>query len=164
MIIDSYRFLPRSFRPIYENPTPDGTDPVWAPFEKRLGNSRIALLTSSGMYLDESQVSFDLDRERSEPTWGDPSFRVIPKPLDRIGLAHLHISHDDILADPNIALPIDRLLDAEERRVIGEVAPRHYSVMGFQGASLEGWREIAAPGIIDLLHEDEVDGLILAPV
>jgi len=162
--IDSYRFLPRSFRPFYENPTPDGTDPVWAPFDKRLGSSRIALLTSSGMYLENGHEAFDLDRERAEPTWGDPSFRVIPKPWQRIALAHLHISHDDILADPNIALPIDRLADAEERRVIGEAARRHYSVMGFQGAGLEGWREIAAPGIIDLLHQDEVDGLILAPV
>lgn len=164
MIVDSYRFLPRSFRPIYENPQVDGTDPVWTPFEKRLSDSRIALLTSSGMYLTDEQDSFDLERERTEPTWGDPTFRSIPQDLSRIGLAHLHISHDDILTDPNIALPVDRLAELAEDGVIGEVAPRHLSVMGFQGASLEGWREIAAPGIIDLLHEDEVDGLILAPV
>ena len=55
MIIDSYRFLPRSFRPLYEHPEPDGTDAVWSPFEKRLSDARIALLTSSGMYLANSQ-------------------------------------------------------------------------------------------------------------
>ncbi|NNC41024.1 MAG: hypothetical protein HKN95_10065 [Acidimicrobiia bacterium] len=164
MIVDSYRFLPRSFRPIYENPQVDGTDPVWTPFEKRLSDSRIALLTSSGMYLTDEQDSFDLERERAEPTWGDPTFRPMPQDLSSIGLAHLHISHDDILTDPNIALPVDRLAELAKDGVIGEVAPRHLSVMGFQGGSLEGWREIAAPGIIDLLHEDEVDGLILAPV
>lgn len=164
MIVDSYRFLPRSFRPIYENPEPHGSDQVWASFEKRLSDSRIAILTSSGMYLEETQQPFDLERERAEPTWGDPSFRVIPAPVDEIGLAHLHISHDDILADPNIALPVDRLAELARSGIVGEVAPRHLSVMGFQGTSLEGWRDIAAPGIIDLLHEDEVDGLILAPV
>lgn len=164
MIVDSYRFLPRSFRPIYENPETDGTDPVWTPFEKRLSDSRIALLTSSGMYLTDEQDSFDLERERAEPTWGDPTFRSMQQDLSSISLAHLHISHDDILADPNIALPVDRLAELAANGVIGEVAPRHISVMGFQGVSLEGWREIAAPGIIDLLHEDEVDGLILAPV
>ena len=164
MIVDSYRFLPRSFRPIYENPQVDGTDPVWTPFEKRLSDSRIALLTSSGMYLADEQDPFDLERERAEPTWGDPTFRSMPQDLSSVGLAHLHISHDDILSDPNIALPVDRLAELAEDGVIGEVAPRHLSVMGFQGVSLEGWREIAAPGIIDLLHEDEVDGLILAPV
>ena len=164
MIVDSYRFLPRSFRPIYENAKPDGTDPVWAPFEKRLSDSRIALLTSSGMFLEDSHEPFDLDRERAEPTWGDPSFRAIPAPMETVGLAHLHISHDDILADPNIALPIDRLAEAAAGGVIGGVAPQHISVMGFQGASLEGWRELTAPAVIELLHRDEVDGLILAPV
>ena len=164
MIVDSYRFLPRSFRPIYENAQPHGTDPVWAPFEKRLGDSRIALLTSSGMFVEDIQEPFDLDRERAEPTWGDPSFRVIPTQMGTIGLAHLHISHDDILADPNIALPIDRLAEAAADGRIGEVAPQHISVMGFQQEGLEGWRELTAPGIIELLHRDEVDGLILAPV
>lgn len=164
MNIDSYRFLPRSFRPIYENPQPDGTDPVWAQSAKRLSERRIALLTSSGMYLADEQESFDLERERENPTWGDPTFRAIPTSASDISLAHLHISHDDILADPNIALPVDRLAEAEAEGMIGGVAPRHVSVMGFQGASLEGWREVAAPGIIELLHEDEVDGLILAPV
>lgn len=164
MIIDSFRFLPRSFRPIYENPTPDGTDPVWAPFEKRLSEAKIALLTSSGMFLEGSQEPFDLERERTEPTWGDPTFRIIPAESGPIGIAHLHISHEDIFDDPNIALPIDRLGEMVDEGVVGTVAQRHLSVMGFQGVSIEGWRSEAAPGIIDLLHEDEVDGLILAPV
>lgn len=164
MIVDSYRFLPRSFRAIYENPETDGTDPVWTPFEKRLSDSRIALLTSSGMYLAHSQEPFDLEREKANPTWGDPGFREIPTASTSVSLAHLHINHDDILSDPNIALPVDRLAELVAQGVVGEVAPRQTSVMGFQGASIEGWRKIAAPGIIDLLHEDEVDGLILAPV
>ncbi|MGA7911115.1 MAG: hypothetical protein WCC30_06160, partial [Candidatus Dormiibacterota bacterium] len=79
MIVDSYRFLPRSFRPLYEGrgPLPGEEAPVWAPFEKRLASSSIALLTSAGIFVNGDQASFDLDHERSHPEWGDPSWRAI---------------------------------------------------------------------------------------
>src|SRR5205807_8785339 len=66
VIVDSYRFLPRSFRPLYEGrgPFPGEEGPVWAPFEKRLSESRIALLASAGLYLTSSQASFDVEREQ----------------------------------------------------------------------------------------------------
>ncbi|HSS92718.1 MAG TPA: hypothetical protein VLR46_01880, partial [Candidatus Dormibacteraeota bacterium] len=78
MIVDSYRFLPRSFRPLYEGrgPFPGEDAPVWAPFEKRLAASRIALLTSAGLRL-KSQPPFDVEREQDNPEWGDPSWRSI---------------------------------------------------------------------------------------
>lgn len=42
VIVDSDRFLPRSFRPYYEGRGPfHGEDePVWAPFEKRLSEAK----------------------------------------------------------------------------------------------------------------------------
>jgi hypothetical protein len=36
--------------------------------------------------------------------------------------------------------------------------------MGYQEAGLEGWRRETAPAVVDLLRDDGVDGLILAPV
>jgi len=50
MVVDSYKFLPRSFRPLYEGRGPFSGEegPVWAPFEKRLAGAPIALLTSAG--------------------------------------------------------------------------------------------------------------------
>src|SRR5205807_3035063 len=80
VIVDSYRFLPRSFRPLYEGrgPFPGEVSPVWAPFEKRLSASRIALLTSAGVYMKQGQQAFDLEREDANPEWGDPTWRVIP--------------------------------------------------------------------------------------
>src|SRR5579864_5264221 len=80
VVVDSFRFLPRSFRPLYEGrgPFPGEEAPVWAPFGKRLAESRIALLTSAGLYLKRSQPSFDLAREQARPDWGDPSWRAIP--------------------------------------------------------------------------------------
>ena len=168
MIVDSYRFLPRSFIPMYEGSTPAPGDdgPVWAPFEKRLAEARIALLTSAGMYLDGEQPPFDAEREKAEPTWGDPTHRVLPASLEgpALGMMHLHINHEDVLADPEIALPLGGLATLVAEGRVGSVAPRHVSVMGYQQAGLEVWRRETAPAIVELLRDQGTDGLILAPV
>lgn len=167
MIVDSYRFLPRSFRPLYEGrgPFPGDEEPVWAPFEKRLADSRIALLTSAGFYLRGSQAPFDLDGERERPEWGDPSMRIIPSGLDSgtIGCAHLHINDADLVADPDIALPAGLLATLAAEGVIGAAADQHVAVMGYQDRRLKDWRDSTAPAIIELLRAQQVDGLILAP-
>jgi hypothetical protein len=167
VIVDSFRFLPRSFRPIYEGrgPFPGEEAPVWAPFAKRLASSRIALLTSAGMYLESSQASFDLEREQNNPEWGDPSWRSIPanaNPTD-IGVAHLHINSSDIKADPEIALPA-RLLDQfVSEGMVGSATAEHLSVMGYQDRRLEGWRNETLPELVAKLRDQQADGLILAP-
>ena len=120
MIIDSFKFLPRSFRPLYEGRGHhQGEDaPVWTPFQKRLAESRIALLTSAGIFLKQSQPSFDLEHEQSHPDWGDPSWRAIPASTQAadLGVAHLHINDEDLLADPEIALPGATAGRARERK------------------------------------------------
>ena len=167
MNVDSYRFLPRSFRPFYEGrgSFAGEEEPVWAPFEKRLQESRIALLTSAGLYVKKSQAPFDLERERANPTWGDPSWRAIPAAAVSadLGVAHLHINDADLLADPEIALPAGLLEELAADRVIGGAAAEHISVMGYQDRSLEGWRDTTAGEVIAHLRSQGVDGLILAP-
>jgi D-proline reductase (dithiol) PrdB len=170
VIVDSFKFLPRSFRPLYEGrgPFPREDAPVWAPFEKRLGESRIALLTSAGIYLKHSQPAFDLEREKTQPEWGDPSWRAIPASTQAAGIAvaHLHINDEDLLADPEIALP-KRLLEqlaSEGEGVVGEAVAEHVSVMGYQDRSLEGWRSTTASQLVAHLQGQGADGLILAPV
>jgi D-proline reductase (dithiol) PrdB len=168
VIVDSYRFLPRSFIPLYRGATPaPGEDgPVWAPFEKRLGQARIALLTSAGLYLEGQQPPFDGEREKAQPTWGDPTHRVLPATLEAadLGMMHLHLNHEDVLADPEIALPLGGLAALVAGGRVGSVAPHHVSVMGYQQAGLEVWRQETAPAIVELLRSQETDGLILAPV
>ena len=168
MVVDSFKFLPRSFRPLYEGrgPFPGEEAPVWAPFEKRLAQSRIALLTSAGIYLKRSQPPFDLEREKTSPEWGDPSWRAIPastQPAD-IGVAHLHINDEDLLADPEVALPM-RLLDRlASEGVIGSTVVEHLSVMGYQDRTLGDWQSKTAPEVVAHLQGQGADGLILAPV
>jgi hypothetical protein len=168
VIVDSYRFLPRSFIPLFSgaSPAPGDDGPIWAPFEKRLAEAQIALLTSAGLYLEGEQPSFDDEREKAEPTWGDPTHRVLPASLEpsALGMMHLHVNHEDVLADPEIALPLAGLATLVGEGRVGSVAPRHVSVMGYQQAGLEVWRHETAPAIVELLRDQGTDGLILAPV
>lgn len=167
MIVDSYKFLPRSFRPLYEGrgPFPGEEGPVWAPLGKRLSDARIALLTSAGLYLKQSQPSFDLDGERRKPDWGDPTWRAIPAGVRReeIAVAHLHINEEDVLSDPDIALPMQALRRLAEKGVVGGSVANHVAVMGFQDRRLKDWHRVSAPQIAAHLREEGADGLILAP-
>jgi hypothetical protein len=168
VLVDSYRFLPRSFVPLYENASPlaDEQDPVWAPFEPRLAGASIALLTSAGLSLVGEQAPFDLDGERANPMWGDPSYRVLPHDLTgrSLAMSHLHVNPADILADHNVALPVDALDDLVAAGRVGRATPEHVSVMGYQEAGLELWRHETAPAIVALLRAQGTDGVVLAPV
>jgi D-proline reductase (dithiol) PrdB len=161
VIVDSYRFLPRSFRPLYEGrgPFPGEEEPVWAPFSRRLAESRIALLSSAGIYLKATQAGYDLEGERARPDWGDPTWRVIPASArpDELGFDHLHINDQDLRADPEIALPMRGLSE------LVHTTGTPISVMGYQDRELRDWRQTTAPQIVAHLREQEADGLILAP-
>lgn len=167
-MIDSFRFLPRSFAALYDNPTPlPGEEgEVWAPLAPRLAQARISLLTSAGLYLEGDQEPFDADRERREPTWGDPTHRVLPASLAgrALGMTHLHVNPDDVLADPEIALPLEGLAALVAEGRVGSVALSHHSVMGYQEAGLAVWRAETAPAIVARLKDEAVDGVVLAPV
>ena len=167
MLVDSYKFLPRSFRPLYEGrgPFPGEEGPVWAPFEKRLAESRIALLSSAGLYVRGTQAAFDLDAERSKPDWGDPSWRAIPSSTrpEALGVAHLHINEEDIAADPEIALPMRLLEDLAAEHVVGGAAAGHVAVMGYQDRRLKEWHRHSAPEIVAHLRAQGADGVVLAP-
>jgi D-proline reductase (dithiol) PrdB len=167
VVVDSFRYLPRSFRPLYEGrgSFPGEDQPVWAPFEKRLAESRLALLTSAGLYLKQSQPAFDLEHEQTHPNWGDPTWRTIPSAAAAadIGVAHLHINDEDLLADPEIALPMHLLGQLASEGVIGSTVADHLAVMGFQDRRLADWRQATAPELVARLRDQAADGLILAP-
>jgi D-proline reductase (dithiol) PrdB len=168
VLVDSFKFLPRSFRPLYEGrgPFPGEEKAVWKPFEKRLAESRIALLTSAGLYVKSTQPSFDLEHEQTHPDWGDPTWRAISASTTAadIAVAHLHINDGDLLADPEIALPMRLLGRLASEGEIGGAATEHVSVMGFQERTLREWQSKTAPEVVAHLCDQGADGLILAPV
>jgi len=165
MTVDSYAFLPRAFRPLYEAAPQFDHAPLWTDFGKPLADARIGLLSSAGMFLAGDQEPFDVERERREPTWGDPTLRIIPNDVtqSQIDATHLHINTTDLLSDMNVALPIGRLNELAAEGVIGSASPEHFSVMGFQEEGAEVWRTITGPEIAARCHAVDIDALILAP-
>ncbi len=161
MIVDSFRFLPRSFRAAYERESA-GAPEVWTDFAARLSDASIALLSTAGLYVQGLHEPYDLERERAEPTWGDPSYRAIPHDAGELGMAHLHVNDADTRADRNVSLPLDVLAELVAEGVVGASSPNHFSVMGYQG-DLDGWRHVTAPAIARLLTDQHTDGVVLAP-
>ncbi len=165
MTVDSYAFLPRAFRTMFEAAPQFDHDPVWASFDKQLPAAKVGLLSSAGIHVAGRQDGFDIERERLEPAWGDPTLRMIPADVAQsaIGATHLHIRTDDLLADVDVALPINRLNALVADETIGAAAPEHFSVMGFQEDGAEVWRTVTGPEIAARCHAAEIDALILAP-
>ena len=165
MTVDSYKYLPRSMRTMYEATPVIDEPPAWASLPKPLHQCTIALMTSAGIYLKDSQEPFDTERERREPTWGDPTYRVIPRDVhsEDIACSHLHISHDDLLEDVDVVLPIRAFTALEAEGRIGRLADEHYSFMGYQDRRLVDWRNVQGPELAARLKEHAVDVLLLAP-
>lgn len=168
MRVDDNRYLPRLMHSFYASDTAVEQGEVWAPLDLPLSQARIALLTSAGLYHRSRQRPFDLERERREPTWGDSSYRMLPKELRRedVAVAHLHINNEPLLADPNIALPLRPLTELVNEGRVGAAVDEHVSVMGYQGwhdDALDRWMHQTAPAIVRQLHGQGTNGVVLAP-
>jgi len=165
MTVDSFKFLPKAFRPMFEKVDIEVEGSVWAPFEKPLSESTIAVLTSAGVFFQGKQEPFNVEREKREPTWGDPTWRIIPRDIaqDKIDATHLHINTDHVNQDVDVALGFGALMALEEEKVIGQLAQENYSVMGYQEKGCEAWQTQTGPEIVEHLKQNKVDALLLAP-
>ncbi len=166
MRVDSFKFLPRSFQAFFASPEPlpGDTDVVWSEFGPRLAGASIALVSTGGLSCP-TQVPFDAERERREPAWGDPSWRSIPRETRQgdLAMGHLHVNTADFETDHEVAMPL-RALDALiADGVVGASADEHVSVMGYQAAGLDEWRDSTIPEIVTKLREEAVDGVVIAP-
>ncbi len=134
--VNGFRFMPPSLGAWIGKDIPesefDGAIP-WTGLEKPVTQTRFALMTSAGISM-KTDEPFNMERERQEPAWGDPTHREIPvtaKEKD-IDINHLHINTDYTRQDINVMLPIHRFREFEEDGQIGSLAPTSYSYYGFQ--------------------------------
>jgi D-proline reductase (dithiol) PrdB len=166
--VDSFKWLPPFLAEQYRALDLQKSETPWTSLSKPIERCRFALLTTAGLYLKDKDLPFDLEREEREPTWGDPTYRVIPHSVRQgeLGAAHLHVSCQDLLQDMNVALPVQRFLELEEAGEIGSLAPSHYSVMGFQGFPPDTalWQDRYGPEVARRMKAEEVDAVLLTPV
>lgn len=165
-VVDGFRFLPPSLSAWIRSKIPPedfSGDIPWTPLPKPLNALTVALVTSAGISL-KSDPPFDMEREKKEPTWGDPSYRKIPKGTGSTDthVNHLHINTDHILADINVILPLDRMEELSKEGIIGDLAPTAYSFYGFQWESRSFLKTAIAP-MIESMKDENVDAVLLTP-
>ena len=172
MPVDDYKYLPRSFVAGYESEQIVRADPVpFTPLRRPVNQSRFALVTTAGIWNKQTDPPFDFERERREPLWGDPSYRVLRRDLrqEQVGAGHLHLNNDDLLADINIALPITRFHELVAAGEVGSLAESHYSFMGYQGRAPDGggdtaeWEQRYGPEVAARMRDEGVDAVLLTP-
>jgi D-proline reductase (dithiol) PrdB len=164
--LDSYRHLdPVTKRVIKAWVKRERYDDIpWTPLARPLSECRVALLSSAAIALADDEP-FDQQGERQNPWWGDPTHRVIPAgtSADQVRLYHLHIDTRPGETDLDCVLPLTRLAELAADRAIGEVAPSHYSMMGYILDETELLAE-TAPKIVARLRDEAADAVVLVPV
>lgn len=165
-VVDGFRFVPPSLKAwlTQEIPTGPFTGNIpWTELQKPLKELTFSLMTSAGINR-KGDPPFDMEREKREPMWGDPTCREIPKDVTEkdIDVNHLHINTSYIKQDINVMLPVKRFKEFEEERIIGRLAPTCYSYYGFQLDASE-LLEKAMPKVAAKMNEEGVEAVLLTP-
>ncbi len=134
--------------------------PPWTPLAKPLSDCTVALVTTAGVHRQNDEPFDMTDKD------GDPTYRIIPRntPRDCLCITHDYYDHRDADKDVNIVLPLERLQELKNDRVIGEGAPFHYSFMGhIDGRHVSRLLAETAPEVARRLQREQVDAVILTP-
>lgn len=164
--VDGFRFLPPGLKAWVKTFIPDenfkGHIP-WTPMTKPLNQTSIALVTTAGISL-KTDPPFDMEREKREPVWGDRSYRAIPKGTTEkeIDVNHLHINTSYIKQDIDVILPLRRMAEFEQEKIIGRLAPTAYSFYGFQWQNTDFLNEAIEP-ISKRMKLEAVEAVLLTP-
>jgi D-proline reductase (dithiol) PrdB len=165
-IVDGFRFVPPSLRVLLSQEIPTGpfTGYIpWTEVKKPVKELTFSLMTSAGINI-KGDPPFDMEREKREPMWGDPTCREIPKYITEtdIDVNHLHINTSYIKQDIDVMLPVKRFKEFEDEGVIGRLAPTCYSYYGFQLDATE-LLDKAMPKVAAKMDEEGVEAVLLTP-
>ena len=136
-------------------------DPLpWAGSGPPLAEATVAVVTSAGIHL---QGAPPFEKVKG----GDFSYRWIPAEAHPRELVCTHPSgawdRSGVEADPNMALPLDRLRELKASGEIGGIAPRHASFQGSITAPMRLMRQ-TAPEMAQGMADDGVHVVLLTPV
>ena len=164
--VDGFRFLPPGLAAWIRKFIPDqefkGFIP-WTPLAKPLSQTTLALVTSAGISL-KTDPPFDMEREKKEAVWGDRSYREIPKKTTEkdVEVNHLHINTNWIKQDINVILPLARMVEFEQEKIVGRLAATSYSFYGFQWQNTDFLKEAIEP-ISKKMKLEGVEAVLLTP-
>ncbi len=163
--VDGFRFLPPKLSAWIQTFIPDAFEGEipFQPLSKPLNASRLSLVTTAGISL-KGDTPFDMETEKQNPTYGDPTHREIPAGTTGgdIEVNHLHINSQPIYDDIDVILPLTRMAEFSEEGTIGALAPTSYSFYGFQWDSTDFIEQGIAP-MTAKMKAEEVDAVLLTP-
>ena len=142
-------------------------DSPWAPLSKPLSESRVALISAGGFYVEghdpmgpDGPSQEEAILQVKEFSRSAPTLTKIPRDIDprQLRVRHPGINVEGAVRDHNCLFPIDRMKELQEQGVIGEVAEECYS---FVGLSSQKRLLLTAPEWADLLLERGVDAVLL---
>jgi D-proline reductase (dithiol) PrdB len=130
----------------------------FTPARRALPMLNLALISSSGAYIDGTPA-FD-----SNSASGDLTFREIPIEVESSDLRFAARGYDPaaVQLDANAQLPIERLLEFESNRVIGQLNQVFWSFSGFIPDAAGVVSELA-PKLVERVRRYEVQAALLVP-
>jgi D-proline reductase (dithiol) PrdB len=130
----------------------------FTPAQRALSMVSLALITSAGAYIDGTDP-FDVSA-----SGGDITFREIPSEVDASGLRFSARGYDPIFVsrDVNVQVPLDRLLEFEANRVIGQLNSVFWSFCGFIPDAGK-FVDVTTPKLVERLQRYEVQAALLIP-
>ena len=165
-MVDSYRFLDGVAKRVMRHWAGfrAATRTPWTPLAKPLSQCTIALVSSAALALHNDHP-FDLQIERRDPWFSDPSYRVLPRNTrtGEVEICHLHINPAFAKQDLDCVMPLERLADLVALGEVGDSAPSHYSYVGYT-LRPERLLHETAPSIVERMRQERVDAVVLVPV
>ena len=79
-----------------------------------------------------------------------------------IDVNHLHINTTYIKQDINVILPLTRMAEFEQEKIIGRLAPTAYSFYGFQWQNTDFLKEAIEP-ISKKMKLEAVEAVLITP-
>lgn len=140
---------------------------------KPLGECRVALVTSSGHFVEgddprpfgvADMTQAEAEARISEFLRAEPTLSVVPTDTasNRLRVRHGGYPVGAVRKDHRVAMPIEHLASLARRGRIGELSPRAYSFVG--ATSQLRLRDRVAAEWAETLRSDEVDLALLVPV
>lgn len=130
--------------------------PPFAPLQKSIEESSLALLASGGIYrLGQRAFHFK----------DDASYRIIDTnvPTDELRITHFAYDVRDARSDPNVVFPLETLRGAVREGRLGALTPQALTFMG--GIySARKVREELAPALVQNVLDQRADIALLVPV
>lgn len=123
--------------------------------QRALERSRVALVGTAGAHLPD-QPAFDLGKQ------GDAGYRELPADAQELRFSHSGYDTRRAAEDPDVVFPLALLRRLASEGVIGELAPRAFSFMGYIPETAPLLSK-TGPEVARKLVADAVDLALLVP-